>query len=139
MKPQEARDMSDVELRTREHELADEVFHLRLKRATSQLPNPMKVRQTKRDLARVKTVLRQREAVNAAKGAGGRARERSSRPTGSGARGGSRAGVGPQRPQGASTGRAPRRDGGGGARAHSSCARREPRVGWSAGSVATEL
>src|SRR6266702_1702091 len=47
--------------RTREHELADEVFHLRLKRATSQLPNPMKVRQTKRDLARVKTVLRQRE------------------------------------------------------------------------------
>src|SRR5436190_143951 len=60
MKPQEARDMSDVELRTREHELADEVFHLRLKRATSQLPNPMKVRQTKRDLARVKTVLRQR-------------------------------------------------------------------------------
>ena len=109
MKPQEARDMSDFELRTREHELADEVFHLRLKRATSQLPNPMKVRQTKRDLARVKTALRQREAVNAAKGAGGRARERLSRPTGSGARGGSRAGVGPQRPQGASTGRAPRR------------------------------
>ena len=60
MKPQEARDMSDVELRTREHELTDELFHLRLKRATSQLPNPMKVRQTKRDLARVKTVLRQR-------------------------------------------------------------------------------
>ena len=109
MKGQEVRDLSDVELRTREHELADEVFHLRLKRATSQLPNPMKVRQTKRDLARVKTVLRQREAVNAAKGAGGRARERSSRPTGSGARGGSRAGVGPQRPQGASTGRAPRK------------------------------
>ena len=60
MKPQEARDMSDVELRTREHELADELFHLRLRRATSQLSNPMKVRQTKRDLARVKTLLRQR-------------------------------------------------------------------------------
>ena len=60
MKGQEVRDLSDVELRTREHELADEVFHLRLRRATSQLPNPMKVRQTKRDLARVKTVLRQR-------------------------------------------------------------------------------
>jgi large subunit ribosomal protein L29 len=60
MKPQEVRDMSDDELRAREHELADEVFHLRLKRATSQLPNPMKVRQTRRDLARVKTVLRQR-------------------------------------------------------------------------------
>ena len=102
MKPQEARDMSDVELRTREHELADEVFHLRLKRATSQLPNPMKVRQTKRDLARVKTVLRQREAVNAAKGAGGRARERSSWPTGSGGIGAA------ERAQRASSGRAPR-------------------------------
>jgi large subunit ribosomal protein L29 len=60
MKGQEVRDLSDAELRTREHELADELFHLRLRRATSQLPNPMKVRQTKRDLARVKTVLRQR-------------------------------------------------------------------------------
>jgi len=38
---------------------------------------------------------------------GGRARERSSRPTGSGARGESRAGVDPERPEGASTGRAP--------------------------------
>jgi large subunit ribosomal protein L29 len=60
MKAQEVRDMSDDELRTREHELADELFHLRLRRATSQLPNPMKVRETRRDLARVKTVLRQR-------------------------------------------------------------------------------
>ena len=60
MKGQDVRDLSDVELRTREHELADEVFHLRLKRATSQLPNPMKVRQTKRDLARVKTLLHER-------------------------------------------------------------------------------
>src|SRR5438477_8347440 len=84
MKGQEVRDLSDVELRTREHELADELFHLRLRRGTSQLPNPMKVRQTKRDLARVKTVLRQREAVSVTKEEGGRARERSSRPTGSG-------------------------------------------------------
>jgi large subunit ribosomal protein L29 len=60
MKPQEVRDLSDDELRTRERELADDLFHLRLKRATSQLPNPMKVRQTRRDLARIKTVLRQR-------------------------------------------------------------------------------
>ena len=60
MKAHELRELSDTELRTREHELADEFFHLRLRRATSQLPNPMKVRQTRRDLARVKTVLRQR-------------------------------------------------------------------------------
>ena len=60
MKPQAARDMSDDELHTRERELTEELFHLRLRRASSQLPNPMKVRETRRDLARVKTVLRQR-------------------------------------------------------------------------------
>jgi large subunit ribosomal protein L29 len=62
MKPQEARDMTDDELRNRERELTDEIFHLRLRRATAQLANPMKLRETKRDLARVKTVLRQRAA-----------------------------------------------------------------------------
>ena len=41
-------------------ELVDEVFHLRLKRATSQLPNAMKMRETRRTLARVKTLLRDR-------------------------------------------------------------------------------
>ena len=62
MKPQEARDMTEDELRTRERELTEELFHLRLRRASSQLPNPRKVRETRRDLARVKTVLRQRRA-----------------------------------------------------------------------------
>ena len=60
MKPQEVRDLSADELRVREHDLVAELFHLRLRRATSQLPNPMKVRETKRNLARVKTVLRER-------------------------------------------------------------------------------
>ena len=57
MKPHELRDMNDDELRKKASELVDELFHLRLCRATSQLANPMKVRQTKRDLARVKTLL----------------------------------------------------------------------------------
>ena len=52
--------MTDDELRNRERELVDEIFHLRLRRATAQLANPMKLRETKRDLARVKTVLRDR-------------------------------------------------------------------------------
>jgi large subunit ribosomal protein L29 len=60
VKPQEVRDLGDTELSTKETELADELFHLRLRRATSQLANPMKVREVKRDLARVKTVRRQR-------------------------------------------------------------------------------
>ncbi|HZP41356.1 MAG TPA: 50S ribosomal protein L29 [Candidatus Binatia bacterium] len=60
MKAQEFRDMSEAELQARATELVDELFHLRLKRATSELPNPMKVRQTRRDLARVKTILAER-------------------------------------------------------------------------------
>jgi large subunit ribosomal protein L29 len=62
MKAQEARDMTADELRARERELTEELFHLQLRRASSQLPNPMKVRETRRNLARVKTVLRQRRA-----------------------------------------------------------------------------
>ena len=60
LKPQELREMNDDELKARAGELGEELFHLRLRRATSQLSNPMKVRETRRDLARVKTVLRQR-------------------------------------------------------------------------------
>jgi large subunit ribosomal protein L29 len=60
MKARALREMSDTELQVRASELADELFHLRLRRATSQLPNPMKVRETKRDLARVRTLLRER-------------------------------------------------------------------------------
>jgi large subunit ribosomal protein L29 len=104
VKPQEARDMSDDELRARERELADELFHLRLRRATSQLPNPMKVRETRRDLARIKTVLRQRVGAGSPNDGGGRRREPPSRPTGSGGTGSAQ---GAKRP---STGRAPRRD-----------------------------
>jgi len=64
VKIREIREMSDAELATRLTELTDELFHLRLKRATAQLPNPMKVRTTRRDLARVRTILaeRRREA-----------------------------------------------------------------------------
>jgi large subunit ribosomal protein L29 len=62
VKPQEVRDLGDAELAAKETELGDELFHLRLRRATSQLANPMKLREVKRDLARVKTVRRQRAA-----------------------------------------------------------------------------
>jgi large subunit ribosomal protein L29 len=60
MKTREIREMSDTELASRATELTDELFHLRLRRATAQLPNPMKVRTTRRDLARVRTILAQR-------------------------------------------------------------------------------
>lgn len=60
MKASELRELGPDELRAKEHELVEELFHLRLRRATAQLSNPMKVRQTRRDLARVKTILRER-------------------------------------------------------------------------------
>jgi large subunit ribosomal protein L29 len=60
MKPRDLRELSLDELRTRAHELRDELFHLRLRRATSQLPNPMKRRESRRDLARIETILRER-------------------------------------------------------------------------------
>lgn len=60
MKLRELKELSVTELHTRERELVEELFRLRLKRATAQLPNPMKVRETKRTLARIKTLLQQR-------------------------------------------------------------------------------
>jgi large subunit ribosomal protein L29 len=60
MKIGELRDLSVDELHVRERELADEIFHLRLRRATAQLTNPSKLRESRRTLARVKTLLRQR-------------------------------------------------------------------------------
>ena len=58
--PRELRELSDDELHQRERELADEVFRLRLRRAAGQLANAMKPRETRRTLARVKTLLRER-------------------------------------------------------------------------------
>jgi large subunit ribosomal protein L29 len=63
----ELRNLSDGELEGRERELTDEIFHLRLRRATSQLTNPMKLRQSRRALARVKTLLRERASGDATK------------------------------------------------------------------------
>jgi large subunit ribosomal protein L29 len=42
--------------------LREEIGHLKLQRATGRMENPMKLRETKRDLARVETILRERSA-----------------------------------------------------------------------------
>jgi len=60
MRARELRELGDEELRQKRVELEEARFHLRLRRATGQLENPMKVRETKRDLARVLTILGQR-------------------------------------------------------------------------------
>ena len=60
MEAKEFRDMSSAELERKLSELREEIGHLKLKRATSRLENPMKLRQTKRDLARVETILKEK-------------------------------------------------------------------------------
>ena len=60
MRPSDLRDLSDVELDTRTRELEEELFLLQLRRSTSQLENPMKVREVRRDLARCRTINRER-------------------------------------------------------------------------------
>jgi large subunit ribosomal protein L29 len=60
MEAKELRDMSSADLARKLSELRDEIGHLKLKRATSRLENPMKLRQTKRDLARVETILKEK-------------------------------------------------------------------------------
>jgi large subunit ribosomal protein L29 len=60
MEAKELREMSSADLAHRLTELREEIGHLKLKRATSRLENPMKLRQTKRDLARVETILKEK-------------------------------------------------------------------------------
>ena len=67
MKTHELRNLSSDELRARERDLTDEILHLRLRRATAQLSSPMKLRASRRDLARVKTLLRERTGQGDAK------------------------------------------------------------------------
>ena len=60
MKPAELRELNVDELRLREHDLEEQLFRLRIQKATGQLDQPLKLRTTRRDLARVKTVLGQK-------------------------------------------------------------------------------
>ncbi|HHX63273.1 MAG TPA: 50S ribosomal protein L29 [Chloroflexi bacterium] len=61
MKAQELRDLSRDELTRRLDELYQELFNLRFQLATKQLNDTSRVRQVRKDIARVKTVLREME------------------------------------------------------------------------------
>jgi large subunit ribosomal protein L29 len=61
MKIRELRDKSEGDLRGREKELAEQLFALRLQKVTGQLEKPAKIREAKRELARVLTLLRQKQ------------------------------------------------------------------------------
>jgi len=63
MKIKEIRDMSEEQLAQESRELRRALFNLRLQRAIGQLEKPHKLGETRRSLARVLTVMRQREAA----------------------------------------------------------------------------
>ena len=61
MKPQDIRELKDDEIHERIGELTEERFRLRFRSATMQLENPKLLMEIRRDIARMKTVLRERE------------------------------------------------------------------------------
>ena len=60
MKANELRKLSTEELTAKEKALKEELFNLRFQQATGQLRNPLRIRECKRDIARVKTVVCER-------------------------------------------------------------------------------
>ena len=65
MKSQELRDLNADGLQAKQHELQEQLFKLRLQKSLGQLDNPMKLRETRRAIARVNTVLKEKGAAQA--------------------------------------------------------------------------
>ena len=61
------RNMSQSELASEEMKLRKELFNLRFQHVTGQLENPLKMKEIKRDIARIKTVIRENELKAAEK------------------------------------------------------------------------
>lgn len=65
MKATERREMTDVELNKQLKDLKAELFNLRFQHAINQLDNPIRIEAVKKDIARVMTVLAEKNAKNA--------------------------------------------------------------------------
>ena len=79
MKATELREMTDVELNKQLKDLKAELFNLRFQHAINQLDNPIRIEAVKKDIARVMTVLAEKNAKNAEEG--GESMERNLRKT----------------------------------------------------------
>ena len=62
MKAADLRDLGQDELTVKERDLTDQLFRMRIQKSMGQLEAPDKLRTVRRDLARIKTVLRQKRA-----------------------------------------------------------------------------
>ena len=65
MKASEIRKMNTAELEAKLAGLKKDLFYLRMQHATNQLDNPVKIRETKHDIARVKTIIREQQTAAA--------------------------------------------------------------------------
>ena len=65
MKAKEIRKMSEAELGEKLFSLKKDLFFLRMHHATNQLDNPVKIAEVKRDIARVKTIIREQQTAAA--------------------------------------------------------------------------
>jgi len=63
MKASKVREMGQDELRAKERELQEQLFRLRVQQSLGQLENAVKLREVRRDIARVKTVIRQKQVA----------------------------------------------------------------------------
>lgn len=64
MKTEDIRDLTAVEIDEQIVQASEELFRLRFRSATQELENPSLIRMLRRDIARMKTVLRERESAN---------------------------------------------------------------------------
>ena len=65
MELKKIREMTDLELNAELAKMKKDLFNLRFQHVTGQLENPIKMRDTKRDIARVKTIIREKELKQA--------------------------------------------------------------------------
>lgn len=70
MDVKELREMTEAELQQKEQQLKQELFNLRFQLATARIENVMRIKQTRRDIARIKTILREKVLAAARPAAG---------------------------------------------------------------------
>ncbi|NOX20957.1 MAG: 50S ribosomal protein L29 [Nitrospirae bacterium] len=66
MRPSELRNMTIEELREKERELRKELFNLRFQKATGEIQNPMRIKAVRKDIARILTIITEKERQKAA-------------------------------------------------------------------------
>ena len=79
MRAEEIRELSDADIRTRIGEMEEERFRLKFRSATETLEDPLRLRTIRRDIARLKTIQRERELVALAESATPRTGKRRAR------------------------------------------------------------